>query len=109
MGQPWDIHYFFYNIYHPGAARLTSSLGNMISVILPTIIVLAGILLLLLTIRNGLNMITQAGRNLGPADLARMRNAFAQSLIGFLLVVSAYFILQIISYVTGVNFLNPPV
>jgi len=34
---------------------------------------------------------------------------FSATLVGFLLVVVSYFILQILSYVTGVNFINPNV
>jgi hypothetical protein len=52
-------------------------------------------------------MIVGAGNEASAQDKAKAKAAFTYSLIGFLLVVSAYFILQIISTVLGIDFISP--
>ncbi len=94
---------------HTNAKKATTDVGTFIGVILPNIIVAAGVVAFVYMVRNGFNLITQAGKNANPQDLAKARIAFSHSLIGFLLVVASYFILQIISVTTGVDFINPNV
>ena len=93
---------------HPDALLFGFNFSTIISRLLPNVIMVAGVLLLLLTLRNGFNLITQAGKHLSPQELAKMKIAFSQSFIGFLLVVAAYFILQIISTFNCLHFTNPP-
>ena len=55
----------------------------------------------------GFSMLTNAGNEASAQDKAKAKAALTYSVIGFLLVVAAYFILQVIGVVLGVDFINP--
>ncbi len=82
---------------HPGAATLGNSLGSLISGLLPNIIMMAGLISFGLIVYGGFQLIRYSGKDRGPAQLEKARNYFTFGVVGFLIVVSAYFILQIVS------------
>lgn len=91
-----------------GAAPLGTSPGKFITALLPNTIVVAAAIFFFLIIGAGFSLIVGAGQNKSPQDIAKAKAALTWGVIGFLLVVSAYFILQMISFVVGVNLLSPP-
>ena len=93
----------------PNAQTIGTSLGSFVSNLLPNVLVVAGVIFFLFTIYYGFNMIIGAGRHKSPQEIAKDKSLFSATLVGFLLVIVSYFILQILSYVTGVNFINPNV
>jgi hypothetical protein len=109
MNSPVDLQSnFFAN--QSGAKNSFSTLGGAVSVILPNVIVFAGVLFFCLIIFSGFQLITLGGQyNLNSEKVTKAKQMIYYSIIGFLLVVSAYFILQIVSTVTGINFINSPV
>ena len=109
MNNPVDLQaQMFAN--NPAAKGPFSSLGSAVSIILPNVIVFAGILFFGLILYGGFELITLGGQyNLNSEKVTRAKQVTYYAVIGFLLVVSAYFILQIISTLTGINFTNPPV
>lgn len=97
---------FFAN--HPGADTLAGSdIGNLVSTFLPTAIAGAGVIFFFLILGAGFMMIKSAGSQGSPQDAAKAKAALTYAVTGFLLVVFAYFILQIVGAIVGVNFLNP--
>ena len=94
---------------HTNAAVVGNNVGSLVSRLLPNIIVVAGVVFFLMIIYYGFQLIISAGQNKSPQDIARIKGSITYAFIGFLLVVSGYFILQIISTITGVNFINPNV
>jgi len=94
---------------HPGAATLTSTPGSLISKLLPNVIVIAGVLCFLYILWGGWDMIIGAGKDGKPAEIEKAWNKITYGLVGFLIVATAYFILQIIQTATGVNFIAPPI
>ncbi len=99
---------FFYN--HPGAGGLAGlDIGTFISTLLPNALVFAGIIFFFLIVGAGFMMIKSAGGQGTPQDAAKAKAAVTYAVLGFLLVVSAFFIMQIISTITGVNFLKSPI
>ncbi len=84
-----------------------SDVGSLITSLLPNILVLAGVIFFLLMLGGGFTMIKNAGGDVNAQDAAKAKNAVTFAVVGFLLVVSAYFILQITGVVTGINFINP--
>lgn len=80
----------------------------LVNILLPNLIILAGIIFFILIIYYGWQLIQHAGTEIGPQQIHRAQQAVTWSLIGFLLVVSAYFILQMVGTITGVDFLHPP-
>ena len=94
----------FYS-HNPGGFGLVD-IGQLTSSILPNLIIFAGVLFLLLIIYSGYLLIIHGGQYNPPAVVAKAKAMITYALIGFLLVVSAYFILQILGVITGVNFIN---
>jgi len=85
----------------------SATTGQLISIWLPNGLVLAAIIFFFLIIGAGWRVITGAGSEASSQDKAKAQAALTYAVVGFLLIVSAYFILQIISVVTGINFMKP--
>jgi len=82
--------------------------AELISTLLPNILILAGVIFFGLIIGGGFSMISGAGKESSAQDKAKAQAAITYGIIGFLLVISAYFILQVVGVVTGINFINTP-
>ena len=81
-------------------------LGNLVSIILSNALLLAGLLMVVFLIVGGIGVISGAGND-NPEKAGQGRQAVTFGLIGFLVVFAAYWIIQIIEQVTGVNIFNP--
>lgn len=102
-----DIRSTFFGS-NSGANNLASDPGTLISNLVPNIIIAAGLVFLILIIYSGFNIVSGAGGD--PKTMAKSKQAITYGLIGFLIVVSAYFILQFVSTtLTGDDFIltNP--
>ncbi len=82
-----------------------SSISPLISSLLRNSLTLASIILLGLIIFGGFSMIASAGAG-DPKKSGQAQKTITSAIIGFAIVFCAYFIIQIISYITGVNILN---
>lgn len=97
----------FFSQQSPGVTVLAGSdVTTLIAGILPNVILLAGIIFVALIIVGGWGIITSAGEDQSPQDKAKAKATLTYGLIGFLLVVSAYFILQAVGVITGIDFLT---
>ncbi len=99
-----DLRSAFFN-FHPDANYW--SFADIISVLLPNVIIAAGLFFMGLILYSGFQLIIQGGQNNSPQKVAQYKLMVTYGAIGFLLVLAAYFILQILSSVVGINFLNP--
>lgn len=90
---------------HPGLTTSTT-LGDIISNVLPNIYILAGIILFFLLIGGGLMFTISAGQE-NPEGAGQGKKAITAALIGFLIIFASYWIIQIIEYVTGVGIFAP--
>lgn len=91
-----------------GTASVPRTVGELVSRLLPNVIVAAGVVFFILIVFFGIGVIKAAGNAGDAKSTAQAKAALTWSVIGFLLVVSAFFILQIASTLTGINFINPP-
>lgn len=91
----------------PAAQQCDFPPSILISVLLPNVLMFAGVIFFFLILGGGFMMIKSAGGDANAQDTAKAKNAVTFAVIGFLIVVSAYFILQIVSTATGVDFINP--
>lgn len=82
-------------------------IGQLISIVLPNVLVLAGAIFFILILAGGVGMVAGAGKESSAQDKAKAQGAITYGVIGFLLVISAYFILQIVGKIIGVDFINP--
>lgn len=83
-----------------------TNVSSLISTLLPNLLVGAGVIMLFLMLGGGFMIIHGAGND-DTKQAAQGKAAVTSAVIGFLLVISAYFILQIVGTVTGVDFINP--
>ena len=93
-----------------GSGRTVSgtfpTVGSLLSVILKNSLTLIGIIMLVLLISGGLMFIIGAGSQ-DSKKSAQAKSMITDALIGFAVVFLAYFIIQIIQVITGLNILNP--
>lgn len=83
-----------------------SNFSQIINPLLKNSLTLAGIIFLALIIFGGLGMIIGAGSN-DSKKTEQSKKTITSAVIGFAVVICAYFIIQIIQVVTGLNILNP--
>ena len=91
----------------PAAQSVFENPASVTNRLLPNIVVVAGLIFFLLILGGGFAMVKGAGGESSPQTAAKARAAITFALVGFLLVVGAYFILQVVITMTGVNFLAP--
>ena len=82
------------------------SMGSFFSILLGNIYVIAGIILFFLLIGGGLMVIVSAGSD-NPEGAARGKKAITAAIVGFLIIFTSYWIIQIIEAITGLEILNP--
>lgn len=90
---------------HAGLSPKTT-LGEIISNILPNIYILAGVILFFLLIGGGLMFIFSAGQE-NPEGAAKGKKAITAALVGFLIIFASYWIIQIVEVITGIDILKP--
>lgn len=83
--------------------RQDLSVGDYVSAFLKASITIAGIIALLLVVFGGIGMIVSAG---SAQQQEKGKGATTAGVLGLVLVVSAYWIIQIIQVLTGVDILN---
>lgn len=82
-----------------------ASVSPLISTLLKYSLIFAGIILLGLIIFGGFGMIASSGS--GDSKKAEQsKKTITSAIIGFIIVFGAYFIIQIIQEITGLNILN---
>jgi hypothetical protein len=75
-------------------------LSDLLQLLLPNALVFAGIILLMLLIFGGFSIITSAGN---AKNVEKGAQAITGAIIGFFVIFAAYWIIQIIQLVTGIN------
>ncbi len=83
----------------------TTDVGKLVSIFVSNAIVIAGVILLFFMIIGGIGLISGAGKN-DPEKMAKSRQAIMTALIGFVIVFAAYWIVQLIGKLTGLEILG---
>lgn len=97
-----DISTFF------APARTFPTLSDLVNVLVKNVFVLAGVLLFILLILGGLKFITSAGSG-EEKEMVQAKSALTAAIIGFIIIFGAYWIVQIIGFISGVNIFAPGV
>lgn len=82
-----------------------TSISPLISSLLSNSLIIAGIILLGLILFGGFGMIASAGSS-DSKKAEQSKKTITSAVIGFLVVFCAYFIIQIIQEITGLNILT---
>ncbi|MBI2587193.1 hypothetical protein HYW29_00035 [Candidatus Amesbacteria bacterium] len=90
-----------------GGVKNINSVGALVSTLLPNIIIAAGVIFFILMVLGAFGLIVSAGREANPQMTAKAKAAVTSGFVGFLIIVTAYFILQLVQTATGVNLTNP--
>jgi hypothetical protein len=83
------------------------TIGDLISLILTASLSIAGVLILVLIIFAGISLISSAGSN-NPEQAEKGKKAATAAIIGFIIILSAYWIIRIIEIISGTNFITNP-
>lgn len=88
-----------------GSLSNTEGIGPLVSAIVSNAIIIAGVILLFLLVAGGIGMIAGAGNN-NPETAEKGKRAATSALIGFVIVFAAYWIVQLIGKITGIEILG---
>jgi len=83
----------------------TENIGSVVSAIISNAIVVAGVILLFFLISGGIGLISAAGNN-NPEAAEKGKKTVTTALIGFVVVFAAYWIVQLIGKLTGIDILG---
>lgn len=83
-----------------GNLKDATGIGVYVSAIVTGAISLSGIILLFLLIGGGIGIIQGAGKN-NPEQLEKGKKAATSALIGFIVVIAAYWIVKLVESLTG--------
>jgi len=89
----------------PLTGEAGGQIGNLVSVGLGIAFVVAGIVLLVSFIIAGIGLISGAGQE-NPEKLEKGKQALTSTVIGFVVVFTAYWIVKLIGQVTGIELLR---
>lgn len=79
-------------------------IGDLVSLFIRIVFVIAGVIILIFIIMAGMGMIAGAGSN-DPEKIEKGKQAATSALIGFVVVFTAYWIVQLIELWTGIKIL----
>lgn len=82
------------------------SFGTLVTIVVRNAFVLAGIISFLLLVFGGFSVIMAAGSG-DTKELERGQKTITYAILGLILVVTSYWIVQIIEKVSGVNLITP--
>ena len=99
-----DIGNQFFGGTNTGFSSLTG-IGNIVSLFLKIAMVLAGLILFFYFILGGIGMIGSAGQN-DPAKAEEAKKTLTTAVIGLVIVLASYWIVQLISIITGIPILQ---
>lgn len=80
------------------------NIGSLVSIILKNGLTIAGMILLALIIFGGVTYIMSAGSG-DQKKMAQAQETLTSALIGFLVIFASYFIIQIVTVITGIKIL----
>jgi len=98
----FDIGRAFFNEDGHFLSRFTG-IGTLVSVLLSNAIVVAGIFLVFIIIISGINMISGSG---DAQKIDQAKQVLTAGIIGFIVVVIAFFIVRLVESSLGVNILG---
>jgi len=80
-----------------------TTMGGLVSVVVQNAFVIAGVIAFVLLVVGGFGIIVGAGGD--PKQLEKGKQAITAAVIGLIVVIGSFWIVQIIQYLTGVTLL----
>ncbi len=89
-----------------GPAKYFFSIGNLVNVLLPNVLTVAGAIALVAVVITGIKTIQSAG-DAEAEKTSHNKQAFTAAVIGLILIFGAWWIIKIVETVTGLSILTP--
>lgn len=89
--------------FAPGQNSNFASLGGVVSFFLPKLFLIAGIIFFVLVIVAGFSLLQNAGSEDAHA-MEKWRQILTYGVIGLIIIFGAYWVLQIINFITNQSF-----
>lgn len=100
----FELHKTFFGDNKVGTyANPGGGFGALISSILPTVLVISGFILFLYAVFGGFLIISSAGDSKKTDE---GKQALTNAIIGFVVIFTSYWLIQIIEIITGVSILK---
>lgn len=96
MNKIADIGTDFFGYSH--VLTTGGGVSKLVSTIVQNLIIIAGLALVILIVYSGFTMVTGAG---DPQSFEKSKHNLTSAIIGFIIVVAAWFIVQILQTSTG--------
>lgn len=87
-------------------AKWFNTTASLVNILLPNVFTIAGVVALIFVVFAGFNYIVHAGSGDAKQTEANQR-AFTAAVMGLIIIVGAYFALQIIEVLLGYKLLSP--
>ena len=107
MNHVLAVHTLRSLLYNDSVNNGIRSIGgpfDLISLILPNAYILAGIILFLYLVFGGFMVVTSAGN---PQNAQQGQKIIMNAIIGFIIIIASYWIIQLIEALTGIRLLDP--
>lgn len=88
--------------YPDGFVFKDSTVGGVVSALLPYVYVIAGLILLVMLVMGGLGLMTAAGN---PDKMKAGYGKITNALIGFLIIFISYFVVQLVETILDIGIL----
>jgi hypothetical protein len=85
----------------------TKGIGSLVSLFLNASFAIAGVIILFLFVLSGISLISGAGSS-DPQKIEKGKKAITSAIIGFIIILAAYWVIRIIEIITGSNFITQP-
>jgi hypothetical protein len=82
--------------------------ADLVSIVLTNGLIVAGVIVLVLTVAGGFMMVAGAGRG-DTQSVGQGQKALTYALIGFAIIFTAYWLVQALEILVGFQILNPPI
>jgi hypothetical protein len=82
--------------------KTTAGIGRLVTALSSNAIVIAGVILVIMIVYAGISMISASG---DPQQYERAQSILTAGIIGFIIVIAAWFIIKAIEASTGVSIL----
>ncbi len=82
-----------------------TSISTLVNILLKNALTIAGVICLVLLILGGFSFIVSAGGDAKAKE--KGKNTITSALTGLILIIAAYWIIQIIEIITGIDILKP--
>lgn len=99
----FDLKDAFYGTDGKNPIKDIDSPYAFISSILPNIYIISGILLLIYLVFGGIMIVSSAGN---PDGSSKGKQIITNAIMGFVIIFTSYWIIQIIEIITGIQILN---